>query len=76
MLILKVGFDLRSEGGYKLGSLTDSTCHVQQVIEALTKVASSGRIQSSALLPGTPNLLLSSDLYGAYRSRVTASGGP
>ncbi|EIE19827.1 subtilisin-like protein, partial [Coccomyxa subellipsoidea C-169] len=48
----------------------------EQVIKAIISVAGQGRIKSSALLPGTPNLLLSSDLYGDYRSRVTAASGP
>lgn len=47
-----------------------------QVIKAITNAAGQGRIKSPALLPGTPNLLLSSDLYGDYRSRVTAASGP
>ncbi|KAK9902768.1 hypothetical protein WJX75_005533 [Coccomyxa subellipsoidea] len=48
----------------------------QQVIKAITNAAGQGQIKSPALLPGTPNLLLSSDLYGDYRSRVTAASGP
>jgi hypothetical protein len=47
-----------------------------QVIKAITNAAGQGQIKSPALLPGTPNLLLSSDLYGDYRSRVTAASGP
>lgn len=47
-----------------------------QVIQAITNAANRGSIQSNVLLPGTPNLLLSSDLYGDYSSRVTAAGGP
>ncbi|CAL8466488.1 g6024 [Coccomyxa elongata] len=48
----------------------------KEVIQAITSAAIQGSIQSSALLPGTPNLLLTSDLYGDYSSRVTAAAGP
>ncbi|BDA51131.1 probable extracellular serine proteinase at C-terminar half [Coccomyxa sp. Obi] len=48
----------------------------KQVIQAITSVAIKNSIQSTALLPGTPNLLLTSDLYGDYSSRVTAAAGP
>jgi hypothetical protein len=48
-----------------------------QVSKAILQAGTQGKIQSASMLPGTPNLLLSSDLYGIYQPMtVSASSGP
>ena len=49
-----------------------------QVIAALQAAADPSTVQAPNILPGTPQLMLNTDLYGAYASQenVSAANGP
>lgn len=51
---------------------------VMQVIAALQAAADPSTVQAPNILPGTPQLMLNTDLYGAYASQenVSAANGP
>ena len=49
-----------------------------QVIAALQAAGGAGTVQAPNVLPGTPRLMLNTDLYGAYKLQesVSAAAGP
>ncbi len=69
--------------GVWVGNLADALlCEqsgaVMQVIAALQAAADPSTVQAPNILPGTPMLMLNTDLYGAYTSQenVSAANGP